>query len=237
MFRKAIFSFLIVSGAALGLVRSSDAQVRPQGTLDFILGIPQGEFSEYVDNVGFGVNAFGGIGIGRSPIVIGAEAGFLVYGYENRNEPFSSTIPDVTVRVQTSNNIFLGHFLLRLQPQVGRVQPYLDGLFGFKYLFTQTSIENERGGESIAASTNFDDFALSYGAGGGLKIQLYDGPIGKEQKWARMSMNLGIRYLFGGEAEYLQKGSIRRANGDVTYDVDRSQTDLLMPQLGITVQL
>lgn len=139
----------------------------------------------------------------------------------------------MTVDVETSNNIMLGHFVLRLQPATGAVRPYLDGLVGLKYLFTETRIENERSEEPVAASTNFEDVAFSYGAGGGLDINVWSGPMGEGKRPGSVAVNVGVRYLFGGEAEYLKKGSIRRENGRVAYDVDRSETTLLVPQLGV----
>lgn len=46
-----------------------------------------------------------------------------------------------------------------------------------------------------------------------------------------------MRYLVGGEARYLKKkGSIRRLNDQLVYDIKESTTDLLTVQLGVTVE-
>ena len=222
--------FILALGVSLvGAVR---AQVYPQGDITVIVGLPQGEFERNVDDAGVGLNFFVGIGLGRTPFVVGLDGGFLVYGFERRHEPFSTTIPDVTVAVETSNAIAMGHVLLRLQPPTGSFQPYVDGLFGFKYFFTETSISDEDyGGDfAIASSTNFDDAALSYGVGGGLDIEIHRG----QRK--SVFINVGARYLFGSEAEYLKEGSIERRNGRVFFTTDRSETDLLIMQLGITLK-
>lgn len=225
----------LIVAVCLLAVLPAQAQVRPAFDLNFIMGIPQGEFDEHVGTLGYGIEAFGGIGVGQTPVVLGLSLGGMIYGYEHRKEPFSPTIPDVTVDVKTSNNIFMGHFVLRLQPPTGAFRPYLDGLVGLKYLFTETRIESERfdNDEPIAASTNFDDVAFSYGAGGGLDLRLYDGPLGEHKKPVSIALNIGFRYLLGSEAEYLKEGSIRRGNGKVTYEVERSRTDLLVPHLGV----
>lgn len=234
---------LILSSAPSHAQSDTDrSPVRPQGSIDFVMGIPQEEFRDNVDNLGFGLDFFGGLGFGRSPLVIGLDLGFLVYGRERRTEPFSNTIPDVTVEVTTTNNILKSHFVLRVQPPDGAIRPYLDGLIGLKYLFTQTRIEDEGFGdqESIAQSTNFDDVALSYGVGGGVAIQLYRPPA--EQKPSEknplkaLELKLGAQYLFGGEADYLQEGSIERQNGTVTFEAERSRTTLLVPQLGVALR-
>lgn len=210
----------------------AQAQVYPQGDLSFVVGFPQGEFERNIGNAGFGINAFFGLGLGRSPLVVGLDGGVLVYGYERRREPFSNTIPDVTVDVQTSNAIATGHVLLRLQPPRGAVQPYVDGLFGVKYFFTETTIRDDDYEDSeIASTVNFDDAALSYGIGGGLDVQVF-----RSRKGPSVMINAGARYLLGSEAEYLKEGSIERGNGSVTYFTERSETNLLIVQLGLALK-
>lgn len=208
------------------------------GGINFMMGFPQGGFSQNVDNAGFGIGGYFGVLLPNSPVMLGGDLGFLIYGSETRKEPFSTTIPDVTVDVETSNNIVLGHLFLRFQAPAGPIRPYVDGLLGFNYLFTQTQIQNEQGiNEEIATSTNFDDITFSYGAGGGLQIRVYDGTKKMKQESGKRELtgvfiDLRVRYMKGGEADYLKEGSIRRENGKVAYDVERSETDLLTFQIG-----
>lgn len=223
----------------LGLILTAGTahgQLRGQGGVAFSVGFPQGAFDRQIDNAGFGVNLYGLVGTRRSPIQIGADFSFLIYGHERRSEPFSLTIPDVYVDVVTDNNIAMGHLLMRLQPPVGPVRPYVDGLFGFKHFFTQTRVEDQGvyDGPIVASSTNFNDTALSYGVGGGIQFLLHRGRIGHRR--GGVFLNVGGRYFFGGEASYLKRGSIRRCNGHVAYDVTRSRTDLLQTHVGVTFQ-
>lgn len=233
----ALLLVLSTTGPTSVQAQNASGAVRPQGSISFLVGVPQGEFRDNVSNPGFGLDVFGGLGFGRSPVVIGLDVGFLIYGRERRSEPFSNTIPDVTVDVETTNNILQTHFVLRLQPPEGAIRPYADALIGFKYLFTQTRIESERFGdnEAIASSTNFDDFALSYGIGGGVTIDLYR-PRGEDKEVESVGLQLGVQYLLGSEADYLRKGSIRREGGSIEFDVERSRTTFLEPSLGIAVQ-
>ncbi|TVR12973.1 MAG: hypothetical protein EA391_14655, partial [Balneolaceae bacterium] len=87
--------------------------------------------------------------------------------------------------------------------------------------------------------TNFEDVAMSYGFGGGLQIRVYRSSgindQGEETVPASFYINLQGRYMLGREAEYLQSGSIQISNGDVTYDVSRSETDLLYFKLGLHI--
>ncbi len=212
---------------------TADAQVKPRVSVDLLAGIPVGEFADNVDNLGFGIGVNGGLGLAPAPIMFGIDIGYLIYGFERRSEPFSTTIPDVTVDVETTNSIAFGHLFLRIQPQTGAFQPYAEALFGFKYLFTRSSVENRQSNETIAASVNFDDFASSYGVGGGLDIRVYEG-LNDNSRQFSVLINLGVRYLLGSSAEYLERGSTIRDNGGLTFDVTKSRTDLVIPQLGAT---
>jgi len=231
---------LLIGGLSVPAAWAQDQAeraVRPQGSVSFLVGIPQGEFRDNVDNPGFGVDFFGGLGVGQSPIVLGLDVGFLIYGRERRTENFSPDIPEVQVEVETTNNIVQSHFVLRIQPPDGTIRPYADGLIGFKYLFTQSQINSERfdDDDPIARSTNFDDFALSYGIGGGVDIDVYRPGPDKDTELSAVAIRIGAQYLLGSEADYLQEGSIRRTNGSLTFEVDRSRTTFLEPYVGVSV--
>jgi len=218
----------------LSFIPAAFSQTNFQGGLNFALGLPQGEFNDKVNENGYGLGGNFFYSPSSSLLGIGISMGYMNYGSESRREPFSSTIPDVFVKVTTTNNIVQGHLILRAQTKRGTIHPYLDGLVGFNYLFTETKIEDEdNGGEEIASSTNFDDAVFSYGIGGGLATNLYTSPAGK--KWS-ISLDLGAHYVLGGEAEYLKKGSIRRENGSVVYDIIKSNTDLLVTHIGVVFE-
>jgi|WetSurMetagenome_2_1015567.scaffolds.fasta_scaffold187065_1 hypothetical protein len=206
-----------------------------QGGIDFMVGSPQREFRKNVDNVGFGVAGNIGFAPEGTPVMLGVEFCFMNYGSMERREPFSTTIPDVFVNVSTTNNVVLGHAILRLQPNSGVVRPYLQGMVGFNYLFTETKIENINvPGEEVASSNNLSDGAFSYGAGAGLLIWVYSPP--EPGGVSDIFVDLGTRYVFGGEAEYLKEGSVRNVNGRVSYDILKSNTDLLVFHVGVSVR-
>ena len=169
--------------------------------------------------------------------MVGLEFEFMNYGTKRRREPFSTTIPDVTVEVETTNNFALGHLLARLQPNSGSIRPYVEGAVGFHHLFTNTTIKNQEGeGEEIASSTNLDDTAFSIG--GGVMMRVWEKKPDDEEEenpLAEALIDLRPRYLSGGDTQYLKEGSIRRENGRVVYDIKRSKTDLLSTQLAVSV--
>ena len=197
----------------------------------FTIALPQGEFDEKVEKNGYGFIGQALFSMPGSPVAVGASFGGVIYGRETRREPFSLTIPDVTVEVETNNYILLGHLVLRVQPPAGPFRPYAEGVIGFHYLFTQTTIESRE--EDIASDTNFDDGVFSYGGGGGIMFQVYNGPASKP---IDVYIDVGARYLKGGKARYLKEGSIRREDGRVLYEIEESKTDLLAIQIGATVE-
>ena len=214
-----------------------------QGGLAFSAGMPQGDFEQTLNDNGFGISGNLMFNLGNSPFALGAEVDYLTYGSETRNVPFSTTIPDVRVDVETNNNILQGHLLLRAQNSQGFLRPYADGLLGFKYLFTETSVRDEDDfseEDEIASSTNFDDFAFSYGFGGGLMFRLheYEPNIDVEPHARPLTILLDVRmrYLLGGQAEYLKRGDLQRIDGEVVVNPVESETDLMTFNIGVSFQ-
>ncbi len=64
---KRYLAGLLVLMLGVSLVSAARAQVYPQGDITFVVGVPQGEFEQHVDDVGFGLNFFVGLGLGRTP--------------------------------------------------------------------------------------------------------------------------------------------------------------------------
>lgn len=232
-YATSLFLFIII--ALFAPIQPALAQTNFQGELSFMAGFPQGEFKDNVDQNGFGISGEFLYSPSISPLGIGVSLGFMNYGEESRREPFSTTIPDVEVEVKTTNNIVMGHLLLRAQVKQGPIRPYIEGLVGFNYLFTETKIQDVDDEEEIASSTNLDDGVFSYGGGGGVMVRLYTGKIKKTRTWSIL-LNLCARYIVGGEAEYLKEGSIKRVNGKVVFDKIQSKTDILTTHLGVTVE-
>jgi hypothetical protein len=205
---------------------------------DFLIGLPQNEFRTSVNEVGYGIGGHYGRFLGNAPLMIGFDIEYLNYGTERRDESFSETIPEVTVKIETTNNILMLHGFARVQPQKGFVRPYFEGLYGFKFLFTRTSIHEGWDNDTIASSTNFDDLAGSWGLGAGTDFTIWEGHRKTPGKGILdISLNFSARYLWGSEADYLKRGSIiSNPDGTVTYLVLRSRTDVFVPRFGIQVR-
>lgn len=204
------------------------------GGLYFSLAFPMGEFKENVKQTGVGLNGefFFLTPKKNLPVGLGVNLGFYIYGMERRSEPWSSTIPDVRVDIERTNNLTNFHLVFLLAPEYGRFRPYAEGLFGGNYLYTTSSVKSRYNEEIIAEDVNFDDWAWSYGVGGGLTYLVSGDPNVNNDA---IFLDLKVRYLFGSEAEYLKKGSISIENGRLYYDVNKSKTDLLSAHLGVRI--
>ena len=198
-------------------------------------GFPQGSFKNNVESNGIGLEMIVAYSPRYSPLSAGLDLGFITYGNRTRKEIFNPNIPEVIIGVRTTNNIFTGHFFTRLEARQGTVLPYLDGLFGLNYLWTESRVEDDDSDETIASTTNFDDTALSYGFGGGLKFKVAES-IAESGKPIHWFVDLRARYLFGGEAEYLTEGALRTDNGVLEYDTSRSSTDLVTAGVGFIIR-
>ena len=205
-------------------------------------GFPSGEFGENVKNPGIGISGYVGYMIPRTPAVIGLDLGYLIYGHERRIEQFSLTIPDVHVGVVTENNIFSMNAFLRLQTNPSPLRFYVEGVVGFHYLFTSTTIENVDqspfSGEDIATSTNLDDFAFTKGVGGGILIEVWSGGEDRtpqNRTLRSVSLELRMRYHDGSEADYLKRGDIVRREGTAELNITKSTTDLITAHFGLAI--
>lgn len=223
-----LFAFLFVIAASF----TTKAQ---QASINVSLVFPQGEFGKQVDNIGFGLSGeFMFLSPKpRSPFGVGINLGYYVYGNESRSEPMWN-IPEVSLKVDRTNNLANFHMIFELGLPSGRIRPYIQGLFGGQYLFTETSVKNESNEEEFASSTNYDDWAWSYGAGGGISILLAGDPI---TEIGAIYLDFKGRYLFGSRAEYLKEGAVEVIGQQVIYHPSKSKTDMLTVHVGVRIAL
>lgn len=218
----AMFAFSLI------LANSASAQrgeLVAGGNLSF--GFPQGPFQDQLDEVGIGFNGLVGYVLPRSPIMIGLDFGFNIFAVDRRSEPLSSTIPDLRVNIENSYNMLTTMFLIRASGNSHVFRPYVDALVGFNYLFTETTVRSRSTQIEFASDTNFDDITFAYGIGAGMMYSVY------KIDDTNVFLNIQTRYILGGRADYLKRGSITTNNGEVFYDVSNSRTDMLYFQIGI----
>ena len=184
---------------------------------------PTGPFNDHVSQEGIGVGGFYARRLGSSPLLVGADLSFADYGHTSW-VAYLLGMPELDV--DTKNSIVQGLALLRIQPRTGRVATFVEGLAGISYLYTATAVGTLEDG-STDWETNHSDWTWTAGAGAGLSILL-----GKSwaddsgERLRRTVLELKVRYLAGGQADYLKKGSYLTP--------ERSATSVITLQVGIS---
>jgi hypothetical protein len=165
MRNKILFLLLVVSS-----VSGSNLFAQSAG-INFTVGLPMGEFKENVDNTGWGLSGyFLLLPITKAnPFSVGLNIGYLNYGNETWTEYLRYT--NMSVDVERTNNLVNFHLFFQAGWPTGPIRPYIEGLFGGSYLFTSTALKSYNN-EDVGSETEFDDFAWSYGGGGGFLIRL-----------------------------------------------------------------
>ena len=242
----ALTSFSSQTSQVRGATRATATPV--QFGFGLLVGVPVGDFGSSV-GTGAGISGHVGANLGDSVVSLAGETAYWWYGHEENTVALGTIVPDVrsstSVRVSTDNAVFQLHGRVRAQSRHGRWRPYAEGLFGFTDLVTKTSIDaidpndcsllvaillGEIFGfgptcspsyQNFGHATNARDFAPSYGGGVGVKI-------GSAPRW----FDVSVRYLKGGEADYLRKGAIRREGGQAILDISHSRTDTVMVYIG-----
>ncbi len=153
------------------------------------------------------------------------------YDWRHRRSPAS------IVRAESNNNILMGHLVTRLQPLLGTFNPYIDALIGFKYFFTRTQVSGDLAYDwnELEGLASFEDLTFSFGIGGGIQVEIFEGRLGSDHRSSIVSLDLGLRYLIGPKTEYLAQDAIRVTPGGITFAVERSRTDMLIPRLGVRI--
>jgi hypothetical protein len=198
---------------------------RLQVSVHGLVGVALGDFADNVDTTG-GVNVDFTYALSGSSFRIGGGVGVLLYDRGTRTEPLSLTVPDIVVDVTTSNDLVSPYFLVRFQPQDGRVRPYAQGRLGFNYLATRTSASGEDADTDFAQTTHFDDFGLAAGVGVGFMADLHE--------WAdgRLGLDIGAEYVYGAPLRYLVPGVLGAAEGVFSFEQRLSRTDLFTLRVG-----
>ncbi|MFN2383120.1 MAG: hypothetical protein ABR559_02525 [Gemmatimonadota bacterium] len=228
------------------------APAQHQVSVGLDIAVPQKDFAENTDT-GYGVAASYLYALHPSrALSIGVTGAFLSYGSTQRRVGLSSSIPDIRVDVETSNNNGYVQAVLAIKAPTKIVQPYVQANGGYGWFYTTTSLKNPLNNETVLTSTNQSDGTWVWGGGGGIQVRVYeakpegeslsayeraDAPVRRREP-LRVYADLGVQYLRGGEVEYLKEGSLVTDDGE--YDPDprlaRSEIDALQYIIGVTFE-
>jgi hypothetical protein len=225
------------------------ASAQHQVTAGLAITDPRGEFDDNTDTgFGFAGSYLYALNPGRT-VSIGLGGLFQSYGSTQRRARLSPTIPDITVDIETSNNTAFLQGLLQFKAPTGRMQPYAQGMGGYGWFFTTTSIEDPFNGQTILSDTNQSDGTWIWGGGGGMLVRVYEGQPrptlsayevagAPAREPVRAYVDAGARWLGGNEVEYLKEGSLITDDGE--FDIDprlaRSDIETIQYQIGVTVE-
>lgn len=202
------------------------------------LGIPLGAFN---DNLGRLAVGGGGSFLVRTnpssdvPVFAGISGRVMIYDQQSQNQLILIDGFTVDARLATRNNIFMGHAVLRILPPVNSgIQPFIDGMLGFKNLFTRTTLEDRSNfgdSETIESYIEQGDWALSYGGAVGFQVV-----VGGNEE-VIVVFEGRCSYLGGNAADYLVR--IDDPNVQIIDTIDafeekNSPTDMIIPQIGVS---
>jgi hypothetical protein len=243
--RVLIASIILFFSAHSFVLAQQKQEGEVQSELSIVWGFAQGAFGDNLDRPIPGILfSFGGR-TPNLPLVLTTEIGWMNYGFDNYlNVRYNDTAPVSIVNIEMANNILMTHLAARFFPYEGKISPYIDALIGFKYLSSNVFIESDAIVDDnnfitiiddgrILTSSTFSSFTLSYGFGAGVDVVVFEGL----KNGGTLSINLGVRYLFGSEADYLSENSIQAGTNSILFEQIESDTDMLIPKLGMKIGL
>jgi hypothetical protein len=190
-----------------------------------MIGLPLGDFA---DQVGTPYGLGGHMHWGRpgGGFALRIDATGLIYGSETTRVPVGQPGFRQSVEVETTN----GMATLGVGPEVvaprGPVRPYLHGFAGFSYFSTESRVRPDGTFVTTAFSTNYDDTIFAYGGGAGILIPLGGGGI---------ALDLGARFVGGGEVRYLAEGDLEDVpGGGVTFTPRHTKANRFEFHIGCT---
>lgn len=237
---KYFFTLLFLFILLVGPQTDSFAQSAYYNQILFNLspqvGVPLDRFRENLDAVGFGGGASFLFRLRDKPVYMGLAGSWM--NYANEKDAFTVQVDGFfeDYEWRTNSNILLGHAVLRFQPDVVfPLKPYVDGMIGFKNLYTKTKLVDLNGEEDevIERESNLNDWAFSYGGAAGLHIAFWE-HIG-------IRIDLKVAYLQGANARYLAR--MDNTDGQVftepieAFEERVGPTNMLVPQIGIVLDL
>ena len=237
--RSVVVSILVV-GFSLVSVATVEAQIdfgaprvpsRFQVGGDFVVAQPKGELATNIPN-GYGLNLNGMFRLDpRGFVSIRGDVGGAQYGRESFRVDYFGVTGRVLLEVETTNSIAWGAIGGHLQIPDGWIRPYANASIAYSHFSTTSSISGTNDTEDYASTTNQSDGTRAWIFGGGLVI-----PFGNQ--YSLGGLNLGARYYYGGEAEYLREGDITdNVDGSITINPQRSKTDMVVWQVGVSFVL
>ncbi len=222
--------------------------------IDLVAAFPRGDFDDHVSEMGAGLSTFFGGRVPGFPFVLGTELGWLTFASQDRALLLQTNTNLSSIHTNTSRNILSAHLVARLTPQSGLVRPYVDGILGIKYFISRARIEADTNTDAIvgddgviivdgvdrseiSVTSSFNDLAFSAGVGVGIDFDVWRQFFPAWRRDAVISVSLGARYVFGPKMQFLPRESFPTDVGNIVIEAQRSRTDMIVPTLGLRVDI
>ena len=216
-------SYLKILTLLLLFISANYLQAQPSLSLYFTTAIPINDFRNFDSDEGYGGNLeifFFSPSV-QKPFGMGVSLSYFGQGLYFYDDPYSD---ESYLSGNRANNFSSLHLIFQLAPTGGTVRPYLETLFGGSYIFSVTEVYTL---DYISESLYIDDWAWSYGVGGGLQFL-----ISSDESEQSVFLDLKGRYLMSSDVSIPDRQSIRYANNSFYYTVNETQIYFVAVQIG-----
>ena len=216
-------SYLKILTLLLLFISANYLKAQPSLSLYFTTAIPINDFRNFDSDEGYGGNLeifFFSPSV-QKPFGMGVSLSYFGQGLYFYDDPYSD---ESYLSGNRANNFSSLHLIFQLAPTGGTVRPYLETLFGGSYIFSVTEVYTL---DYISESLYIDDWAWSYGVGGGLQFL-----ISSDESEHSVFLDLKGRYLMSSDVSIPDRQSIRYANNSFYYTVNETQIYFVAVQIG-----
>src|SRR5438128_7330435 len=193
---------------------------RPEIGVNLALGLGRGQFQEFVQAAG-GFGAYGAVPIAlHGGLALRADLSVLFHGFDSWSGPPAFDTESYITSLRAGPQVAL---------RLGRVQLYGFWAGGFSYFATDANPDDACGCDFT--ETLHDDLTWATEIGGGVRVAL-------GRSLSNTALDLGVRGLRNGVASYVtENGVTQNSDGSFTIRPIRSEANLLLIQLGVSVSL
>jgi hypothetical protein len=217
---KSYFKLLIVLSL---LFPAGYSNAQPSASIYFISTIPVNDYRLFDNEAGYGVSLeFFFITPSKAkPMGMGISMSYFSQGLFFETDYYGESF----LSGNRANNFASLHIIFQLAPTGGTVRPYIESCFGGSYVFSYSQILTP---DYIPVSLYLDDWAWSYGVGGGFKFL-----IGGDRESGSLYLDLKGRYIMSSDVSLLDRNSIRYADNRFYYSVNETQLNFVALQIGM----
>jgi len=217
-------SYLKILTLSLLFISTNYLNAQPSASIYFTTAFPINDYRLFDDEVGYGANLeYLFITPSKAkPMGMGISFSYFTQGLFFATDSYTG---ETILSDNKANNFSNLHLIFQLAPTGGTVRPYVETFFGGSYIYSCSQIFTL---DYVPVSLFIDDWAWSYGVGGGFKLL-----IGSDEEDGSLYLDLKGRYMMSSDVSLLDRNSIRYANNRFYYTVNETQLEYVSVQVGL----